>query len=143
MNTPPTPEMVQLGSVAHAGSSVLQHLGLQETVVDYPEAIYFECHVTIDPVMDATRIAEVDSIGSGYKFKRAKLLMVKGNEQVMSDKDTFLTAHANPGDYEKLVLRMNDVCRHLESAGFAVRRAKIEAVVLDSRYAVQPFQLKD
>lgn len=108
-----------------------------------PSIIYFECHVTIDPVIDAEELVTVDAIGTTHKFKRAKLLMVKGNEHVLSDKDTFLTAHANPDGYESLVLRMNDVCRDLQSSGFTVRRAKIEAVVLDSRYANQPYHLRD
>ncbi len=107
-----------------------------------PSSIYLECHVTIDPILEQTLLEQGTGIVSKWKFKMAKLLMVEGDEQVTSTKDTFMTSHAIPANYPDLVQRMQGVCEDLRKAGFAVRRYKIESVVLDSRYEGRVFEVR-
>ena len=94
--------------------------------------LYFECHITIDPVFDDERV-RVSVMAQDYKFKLAKLIMRKreaDKEQEAQD-DTFMTGHGQT--YEDLYQRMADLVTALEAAGIKVRRYKIEDTICDSR----------
>ena len=97
-----------------------------------PGPIYYECHVTIEPVCfdtQTTRYLELQSIVEPFGFRLAKLYMQKGNR---SDKDAFCTAHSS--EWEDIYGRMAEVVGMLREYGFEVRRYKIESVLFDSRH---------
>lgn len=89
--------------------------------------LYFEAHVTMDPVPQSDRDRVQDLI-EPFGFRLAKLLMQKGEP---SNIDTFCTAHSR--SYSTLVLKVTDCVRALRAAGINVRRYKIEDTVIDSR----------
>lgn len=98
--------------------------------------IYYECHVTIEPVFDERRdLAE--AIAEKYGFRLAKLLMQRNRNETpeRSDKDTFMTATAKPTPegLELLSMQMGVMMVELEQQGFQVWRYKIEAALIDVR----------
>ena len=97
--------------------------------------LYYECHVTLDPVPEVVR-DYVTNICSRYGFKLAKLLMQKGGP---SDIDTFCTAHDT--EYEPLLVNMIKLIKALQRLGYTVRRYKIEDTLLDSRPEKDPLGL--
>lgn len=94
--------------------------------------LYYECHVTIDPVFDDQR-EQLAQIVKTWGFKLAELAMKKskGDSWEESKKDTFFTAHSK--SYSDLQQRMVNCIRTVQEAGFAVRRYKIEDTIIDSR----------
>jgi hypothetical protein len=98
------------------------------------DVMYWECHVTISPVLNQVRLDLLNSISTIYGFKVAKLLMVKENNESLSTKDSFMTSHAPPDKLDDLKNRMNLLCQKLESNSFEVWRFKIEGIVLDTKY---------
>jgi hypothetical protein len=90
-----------------------------------PEAIYYECHVTVSPVFDE-KIEQFKSICQRHQFSVAKLLMVKGGA---SKKDSFCTGRSLY--YEDILNRMTGLVRELQLSDFEVWRYKIEVAVLD------------
>lgn len=97
------------------------------------KTLYFESHITIEPVFDERR-EQASAIAKNNGFRLADLLMKKRTEQTeeRSDKDTFMTSHGK--FFEDIEQRMRDVVVELQKEGFKVWRYKIEDVVLDSRY---------
>lgn len=95
--------------------------------------LYYECHVTIDPVFGEERKALAEII-KPYKFKLAKLVMKKGKGEEYKDStlDTFFTAHGKY--YSDLQQRMVDCVRLVQSEGYNVRRYKIENTIIDSKF---------
>lgn len=89
-------------------------------------AIYYECHVTVEPVF-GDRLAVLEQLARAHGFKVAKLLMDKGP----STKDSFCTGHAR--DFGELQERMRLLSSSLLANGFSLWRRKIEAVVFDER----------
>lgn len=96
--------------------------------------LYFECHVTIEPVFDE-KLALVTELAKGRHFRVADLLMRKRKEDTpeRSKFDTFCTGHSK--DYDDLSVRMQLLIDDLESAGFKVWRYKIENTLMDSKYS--------
>jgi len=94
--------------------------------------LYYDCHVTIDPVFDESRDILRELIHP-FGFKLAKLAMKKskGGSWEDSKLDTFFTAHGK--NYSDLQQRMVDCIRTVKSNGYAVRRYKIENTIIDSR----------
>lgn len=91
-------------------------------------ALYYEAHVTIDPVEEWRR-PEVENLAHNSGFRLAKLLMDKG---VPSQLDTFMTGHSK--DLDDIKHRTELTVRLLKGNGFNVRRYKIEDTLLDSRH---------
>ncbi len=94
--------------------------------------LYYEAHITIDPVFgldlkDAKDFCEI------YGFKVADLLMKKRAEDTpeRSQYDTFATGHSQ--NYLDLGIRMQGCIKHLQGQGYKVRRYKIEDTLMDSR----------
>jgi hypothetical protein len=98
------------------------------------DVIYWECHVTISPVLDQVGLDLLNSISTSYGFKLAKLVMIKGGDESLSTKDSFMTSHAPSDKLDDLKNRMQLLCQQLESNSFQVWRFKIEGIVLDTKY---------
>jgi hypothetical protein len=92
------------------------------------EALYYECHVTIEPVQDE-RLTEFSNICSSYGFKVATLLMQKSLDR--SNLDSFCTGKAT--NFAFLKARMDFLLSDLNKAKFNVYRYKIESILLDSK----------
>lgn len=91
------------------------------------EPLYFEAHITIDPVFD-DKLIQFSEASAGSGFRVAKLLMQKGEPSKL---DSFCTGKGKDG--EELLERTMTLVKRLSKSGFNVRRYKIEAVVLDVR----------
>lgn len=94
--------------------------------------LYFEAHVTIDPVFDHEREL-VEKIAQPHGFRLAKLIMRKreADAERPAQDDTFMTGHGKRRVDIQYRTRM--LVEQLRAAGFRVRRYKIEDTVLDSR----------
>lgn len=90
--------------------------------------IYYESHITIDPILDSEAQKRIEEIASPNGFKLAKFTMQKSEGTA---KDTFLTGHEKYLD--PLIDKMSKTISLLKSSGFKVKRYKIEDIVLDSR----------
>lgn len=97
--------------------------------------IYFESHITIDPLSEEERERATPLI-QPHGFKLAKLLMQKRDKDTpeASKFDTFMTGHGTRTEQE-LIDRMVACIKVLKENGFRVRRYKIEACTLDSRHS--------
>lgn len=95
--------------------------------------LYFESHVTIEPVFDERR-GFAAQIATKHKFRLADLLMKKRSEQTeeRSDKDTFMTrTHVS---LEVITEATKALVLELQKEGFKVWRYKIEDTVFDSKF---------
>jgi hypothetical protein len=103
-------------------------------VVRPPAPIYYEAHVTLEPVF-GERLDELTEIAKKHKFRVAELLLKKRADATpeRSAEDAFLTGR--DVTYSGIYHSMIDVVNDLKRAGFAVWRAKIEAALLDTRSA--------
>ena len=105
-------------------------------------ALYYESHVTIEPVDEDGR-AKIEEIIKPSGFKLAKLLMQKRNVDTpeRSKYDTFCTGHST--DVQDIMNMMVGCIWCLQQAGFKVWRYKIESVIIDSRNEDSLNLLKD
>lgn len=97
-------------------------------------SLYYECHITIEPILDAQQLFNLSALVSKYKFKVADLLMKKRGHNTLerSEYDTFVSSR----DIDKEVLRnrMLDLLEELKLLNYKVWRYKIESVILDSKF---------
>jgi len=95
-------------------------------------SLYFESHVTIEPVFDE-RLKELKTVCLKEGFRVADLLMKKRSKESArrSAHDTFCTGRDN--DYETLLKRTLGLVTTLQAAGFKVWRYKLESTLLDSK----------
>lgn len=96
-------------------------------------SLYYEAHVTIDPIFDARRDVAAE-IATKFGFRLAKLIMRKreADAELPAQDDTFMTA--NSTDVTSIQSMTRRCVRELQAAGFVVRRYKIEDTILDSRH---------
>lgn len=92
------------------------------------EAIYYESHITIEPVEDE-RLDLFKDICQRWNFKVANLLMQKTLNK--SNLDSFCTGKDK--NFTMMKARMNYVLDELKNRNFNVYRYKIEAILLDSK----------
>lgn len=94
--------------------------------------LYYEAHVTIDPVFDDRR-AVAQQIAEKHRFRLAKLIMRKreADAEQPSQDDTFMTGHGV--ELNDITARTRKVVEALQRLGFRVRRYKIEDTIMDSR----------
>lgn len=94
--------------------------------------LYYEAHITIEPVFDSRRDF-VEALAKDFGFKLAELLMQKRkNDSVERSKnDTFMTGHSK--NYQDLQNRLINAVNALQIYGYKVWRYKIEDTLLDSR----------
>lgn len=105
-----------------------------DLVTDMDKAkLYFEGHVTIEPVFDERRELAA-SIALKHKFKLADLLMKKREEDTeeRSAKDTIMTGHGT--SLLNMKFRTIRLVQELQRNNFKVWRYKIEDTILDSRH---------
>ena len=97
------------------------------------DVLYFECHITIEPVFDEKRMM-VQKICLPFKFKVADLLMKKrtADSEQRSQNDTFTTSRS--ASLDEMYDRMIACAEALTANGFKVWRHKIEAVVFDQKF---------
>lgn len=100
--------------------------------MDLPKPLYFECHVTVDP-LHGDRLTLFVAICKDWNFRVAKLLMQKkeGGAGAVNKLDSFCTGKDK--DYEALNGRMYHLLNDLRTAEIHVRRYKIEAALIDVR----------
>ena len=91
--------------------------------------LYYECHITLDPVDEAT-LETLKSICEDYEFKVAKLYLDKESTKP-NTLDSFTTGRS--ANYPDLELRMVKLIQKLKDCSFVVRRYKIESALIDSR----------
>jgi hypothetical protein len=98
-----------------------------------PNALYYECHITIEPVFDH-KLEEFKELCTLHRFKAANLLMQKRKEDKpeRSSKDTFCTAKSK--EYQSLFCDMETMTHVLYQCGFTIWRRKIEAVLYDEKF---------
>ncbi len=94
--------------------------------------LYYESHITIDPVFDDAR-EMASELAKQYKFKLATLIMRKreADEEKPAEDDTFMTGHSK--DYQDISARTRGLVELLQTNGYQVRRYKIEDTLVDSR----------
>jgi len=97
------------------------------------KALYYEAHVTIEPVFD-DRLDKFTAICKERKFRVADLVMQKRKEDTAerSKYDSFCTGHGPDG--QELKTRMFSLLDDLKKEAYQIWRYKIEVVPLDSRY---------
>jgi hypothetical protein len=96
------------------------------------DALYFEAHVTLEPVFDA-RLGELKALAHNYGFRVADLLLQRSREATpeRSDKDAFLTARGD--SFVSLMTNTGDLLGALKAAQFKIWRVKLESALLDFR----------
>ena len=94
--------------------------------------LYFEAHVTIEPVFDERR-KYAAILAKKFGFKLADLLMQKREQDTLerSKKDTFMTSHS--ASLLCIKDRTAGLVKCLIKNNFKVWRYKIEDTILDSR----------
>lgn len=95
--------------------------------------LYFESHVTIDPVFGERR-DQAAGIATLFNFRMAHLIMRKTLDDMgtVHTDDSFMTGHSI--NYADIHDRTKGLVKALRADGHTVRRYKIEDTVCDSRY---------
>lgn len=95
--------------------------------------LYYESHVTIEPVLDEDRLALAKELASKFNFKVANLLMQKRAEDTpeRSKHDTFMTGHGK--ECRDIEHRTIGLVKTLKANGFVVWRVKLEDTLWDTR----------
>lgn len=96
-----------------------------------PNPIYYECHITIEPV-EGERLEKFKEFSSKWNFKVANLLMQKTKDP--SKLDSFCTGKDK--NFMTMKARMNWLLNDLKNDNFNIYRYKIEAILLDSKLNV-------
>lgn len=91
--------------------------------------LYYESHITIDPVRNSVAVTHLKRLAAVYGFKVAELIMMKGGTEPLED--SFMTGRAK--DYEELGARTASMVISLKQNHFKVRRYKIEETIIDSK----------
>lgn len=87
--------------------------------------MYYECHVTIDPVWGED-LRKVTEIANHSEFRVAKFIMQKDQ----GIEDTFMTLH--DARLEHVTEMLNKLLHELQDI-VKVRRYKIEKIIFDSK----------
>lgn len=105
----------------------------EEMTKDHVTDLYFEAHITIEPVLRRRQRRRLEQLLKPYGFRLAKLLMRKRLRATSrrSRDDTFCTGRSVI--YRDLEARTHNCVEALQDAGFAVWRYKIENTLVDVR----------
>lgn len=86
--------------------------------------LYFEVHITLDPIMPESEMGILlRSLTVHHGFRVAKF--------VMNEQDSFLTTRGT--DYDDVVRRTKNMVESLRLFGFPIRRYKLENTILDTK----------
>lgn len=97
------------------------------------DVIYYESHITTEPILESDeRYSIFNDTCEEFNFRLAKLLMAKGENLEISNKDSFCTGRSS--DYEELYFRAKRLVNRLRECGLIVFRMKIEAILFDEKY---------
>lgn len=99
--------------------------------VDVETKLYFEAHITLDPVLEPERLQFLKDIAAKWDFRIADLIMVKGEPNL---KDAFCSARSR--SWYGIKSMTKHMAKELKQNGFKVRRYKIENTLIDSRQEV-------
>lgn len=92
--------------------------------------LYYECHITIEPINDPHGISLVQDICMIYDFKMARFNMLADGEQAR----TFISGRDQ--SYSRMFKRMINCINKLKTVyggnGFKILRYKIEDTIIDS-----------
>lgn len=93
----------------------------------------YECHVTIEPVLDEVQLDQLRAIAKQHRFRVAELLMVKrpNDTPERSKYDTFMTMNTDSRD--DVFKYCKALVEHLKTTNFKVWRYKIEQTLVDTR----------
>jgi hypothetical protein len=107
-------------------------MNLDENTINVNSKLYFEAHVTIEPIFDE-KLEQAKVLAESCGFKIASLLMKKRGEDTpeRSKYDTFMTGHSK--NYGVIANKVIELVERLRVAGFKVWRYKIEDTICDSR----------
>lgn len=96
----------------------------------YTTDLYFECHITIDPLSDA-QLALLQPWMDKFKFRSSKLLLRNSNGSAGEEfkDDFFLTTRGT--DYDDINTRMCSMLDAIQLCRIKQRRFKIENTLLD------------
>lgn len=100
----------------------------------YAELTMYECHVTIEPVLNEEKLKELREICHVWGFKVADLFMRRreNDTEERSKNDTFMTGHDS--DFICLQNKMIYLIDAVKAAKHKVWRYKIENIIIDSKY---------
>lgn len=103
-------------------------------------SLYFESHITVEPVFEE-RLEQFVMLCKQQNFQVAKLLMQKraSDNPERSKNDSFCTGYSQSID--DLQERMVKLLSSLKENNFQIWRFKIENIVLDSRHDDKIFRL--
>lgn len=95
--------------------------------------IYYECHVTIEPVFDE-KLEKLKELCKEYGFSVADLLFKKRKEDspTRSEYDSFCTARDI--NIHRIRARLLALLLDLKDSGYQVWRYKIEDTIIDSKH---------
>lgn len=91
--------------------------------------LYFEAHVTIDPVETSQDMWVLNGAARYFGFRVAELLYKKTRD--VARVDDFMTGRDK--NYDHMYERTTELVTALKDLGFVVRRYKIENTLLDVR----------
>lgn len=95
----------------------------------YTTDLYFEAHVTIDPVASDNEEWHIATLASEQGFRVAEFLYKKSGR--VANPDSFMTTRSK--DWLDIVARTTMLVSRLIEYGYTVRRYKIENTLLDVR----------
>ncbi len=112
----------------YVGSFPSGHTNLSEVIM-----IYFECHITIEPVF-GEELENLKQLARSFGFRVASLMMQKRTDDTpeRSKNDTFMTATNT--SYDTLSESMVSCIKSLQVARYKIWRYKIEDIKVDSRF---------
>jgi len=95
-------------------------------------SLYYEAHVTIDPVFGEQR-ENAMLIAERHGFRLAELIMRKNldDDAHMAKDDTFMTGRSR--DLAYLTVNLQRLVKDMQDEGYSVRRYKIEDCIVDSQ----------
>jgi hypothetical protein len=96
-----------------------------------PRVLYYESHITVEPVFD-DGLRRLKAACTPFGFRISQFLLDKRPEDAAGRYDAFCNGRSY--SWTELERRMLACRTGLKQAGFAVRRHKIEATLVDSRY---------
>ncbi len=94
----------------------------------YPKVLYYECHVTTEPVV-GERLIELEKLAALYTFRVANLVMLE--KDTPNQRDAFCSARSlSLFILENLMMHFVET---LKRNDFTVFRYKLEATLFDTK----------